>query len=106
MEIQFKFEMVYDIVKRIPKGKVATYGQIASLAGNKRWARMVGFALHSNPDPSTIPCHRVVNRYGEVASAFVFGGANQQIKLLESEGVEVHDGTVDLEKYQWRVLKI
>ena len=67
------FEKIYEVVKSIPKGKVATYGQIARLAGNPHWARVVGYALHSNPDPDTIPCHRVVNREGRVAAAFVFG---------------------------------
>ncbi len=96
------FNKIYDVVKEIPKGKVATYGQIASLAGNKRWARVVGYALHANPEPGIIPCHRVVNRYGEVSRAFAFGGENRQIELLESEGVVFTDGRVDLERYQWR----
>ena len=96
------FNKIYYVVKEIPKGKVATYGQIASLAGNKRWARVVGYALHANPEPGIIPCHRVVNRYGEVSRAFAFGGENRQIELLESEGVAFTDGRVDLERYQWR----
>lgn len=96
------FNKIYDVVKEIPKGKVATYGQIASLAGNKRWARVVGYALHANPEPGIIPCHRVVNRFGEVSRAFAFGGENRQIELLESEGVAFTDGRVDLERYQWR----
>ena len=95
------FELIYDVVKQIPKGKVATYGQIATLAGNRRWSRVVGYALHANPDPEHIPCHRVVNRLGEVSKAFVFGGANRQIELLENEGVEVKGDRVDLEKYRW-----
>lgn len=95
------FDRIYNVVTMIPKGKVATYGMVATLAGNPRWARVVGYALHNNPDPSIIPCHRVVNREGKVAKAFVFGGENEQIKRLENEGVEVLDGTVDLEKYLW-----
>ena len=63
------FEAIYNQVRRIPKGRVATYGQIAILAGNPRWARAVGYALHNNPDPDTIPCHRVVNRMGELSRA-------------------------------------
>lgn len=98
---QTVFEKIYDVVKQIPKGKVATYGQIAAIAGNPRWARVVGYALHANPDPEHIPCFRVVNRNGEVSKAFVFGGENVQIQLLRSEGVEVADGKVDLKKYQW-----
>lgn len=96
------FDKIYECVKQIPDGKVATYGQIALLAGNPRWARVVGYALHVNPDPSTIKCHRVVNREGRVSEAFAFGGMNMQIALLREEGVEVSDdGYVDLKKYQW-----
>lgn len=95
------FELIYDIVKQIPKGKVATYGQVAALAGNKRWSRVVGYALHVNPDPEHIPCHRVVNRLGEVSKAFAFGGENQQVYLLENEGVKFIDGKVDMKTYQW-----
>ena len=100
------FELIYDVVKQIPKGKVATYGQVASLAGNKRWSRVVGYALHSNPDPETIPCHRVVNRLGEVSKAFAFGGENKQIALLREEGVEVEGTRVDLEKYRWQQVTV
>lgn len=98
------FDRIYNVVSQIPKGKVATYGQVASLAGNKRWARVVGYALHNNPDQSKIPCHRVVNRDGRVSVAFVFGGENEQIRLLQNEGVEVVDGFVDLEKYRWETI--
>lgn len=96
------FELIYDIVKQIPKGKVVTYGQVAALAGNKRWSRVVGYALHVNPDPDNIPCYRVVNRMGEPSKAFAFGGENRQIALLEAEGVEFVDGRVDMERYQWK----
>ena len=95
------FELIYDVVRRIPRGKVATYGQIAMLAGNPRWSRVVGYALHVNPDPAHIPCYRVVNRLGEPSRAFAFGGINEQILLLQEDGVEFIDGRVDLSKYQW-----
>lgn len=95
------FELIYDVVKTIPRGKVATYGQIAMLAGNPRWSRVVGYALHVNPDPAHIPCYRVVNRLGEPSSAFAFGGINEQILLLQEDGVEFIDGRVDLSKYLW-----
>ena len=99
------FELIYEQVKRIPRGKVATYGQIAMLAGNPRWARAVGYALHANPDPESIPCYRVLNRFGALAPAFAFGGAEKQAELLRADGVEVReDGTVDLEKYLWNGL--
>ncbi len=97
------FEKIYHVVKQIPYGRVATYGQVAALAGNKRWARVVGYALHGNPDPDTIPCYRVVNRYGEVSEAFAFGGGNRQIDLLKAEGVEFTDGRVQLASYQWEM---
>ncbi|MDO4544498.1 MAG: MGMT family protein [Clostridia bacterium] len=96
------FDLIYDAVKRIPKGRVATYGQIAKHVGNPRYSRVVGFALHVNPDPKNIPCHRVVNRFGKPSSAFAFGGENMQIRLLENEGVTFTDGCVDLKKHLWR----
>lgn len=97
------FERIYEQVKRIPRGRVATYGQIALYAGNPRWARVVGYALHSNPDPDSIPCYRVVNREGRVSRAFAFGGENMQIIMLRSDGIEVSDdGIVNLDKYLWR----
>lgn len=96
------FTKIYEVVKQIPYGNVATYGQVAALAGNRRWARVVGYALHSNPDPDNIPCYRVVNKLGEPSKAFAFGGENRQIELLKAEGVEFTDGHVDMEKYQWK----
>lgn len=96
------FEKIYKQVQRIPKGKVATYGQIATLAGNPHWSQIVGYALHGNPSPGVIPCHRVVNRFGGTAEAFAFGGGDRQRELLEAEGVAFRpDGTVDLAKYLW-----
>ena len=94
------FEKIYEVVKSIPQGRVATYGQVALLAGNPRWARVVGYASHNNPDPATIPCHRVVNREGRVATAFAFGGGETQRQLLEKEGVIFEpDGHIDLDKF-------
>lgn len=90
---------IYEAVKKIPKGHVATYGQIAEMAGNPRMSRAVGNALHKNPDPLHIPCFRVVNSKGELAGAFAFGGGKAQAELLREDGVEVVDGKVDLEKY-------
>lgn len=90
---------IYEAVKKIPRGKVATYGQVAELAGNKQMARAVGNALHRNPDPDSIPCYRVVNAKGELAGEFAFGGAGAQSKLLRADGIEVVDGRVDLAKY-------
>ena len=90
---------IYEAVKRIPKGKVATYGQVAALAGNARMSRAVGNALHRNPDPEGTPCYRVVNSKGELSGEFAFGGAGAQARLLEADGIEVRDGRVDLEVY-------
>ena len=90
---------IYEAVKKIPKGHVATYGQIAEMAGNPRMSRAVGNALHKNPDPLHIPCFRVVNSKGELAGAFAFGGGKAQAELLREDGVEVVDGKVDLSKY-------
>ena len=92
---------IYEAVKRIPYGRVATYSQVAELAGDRKMARAVGNALHKNPDPDGIPCFRVVNAKGELAGAFAFGGAGVQAKLLAAEGVEVTNDRVDLSKYQW-----
>ncbi len=95
------FEKIYEVVKSIPKGRVATYGQVAALAGNPHWARVVGYALHVNPKPYIIPCHRVVNREGRLAPGFAFGGENVQRQLLEAEGIVFEaDGKIDLEKYR------
>ena len=94
------FEKVYEILKQIPDGKVVTYGQIAYAIGAPRCARQVGYALHVNPQPYVIPCHRVVNRFGRLAPAFAFGGEEVQAELLRKEGVEVDENyTVDLNKY-------
>ena len=94
------FERIYQVVCKIPKGRVATYGQVAMLAGNPHWARVVGYALHNNPEPFFIPCHRVVNREGRVAEAFAFGGGNAQRELLLAEGIEFEaDGHIDLKKF-------
>ena len=94
---------IYEAVKKIPYGHVATYAQIAELAGDRKMARAVGNALHKNPDPDGIPCFRVVNSKGELAGEFAFGGSGAQAKLLMAEGIEVKDGRVDLARFQWRV---
>lgn len=90
---------IYEAVKKIPYGHVATYGQVAEMAGEKKMARAVGNALHKNPDPENIPCFRVVNSKGELAGAFAFGGAGVQATLLRAEGVAVIEDKVDLKKF-------
>lgn len=93
---------IYEAVKKIPEGFVATYGQVAKMAGNERMSRAVGNALHKNPEPGIIPCHRVVDSKGKLAGAFAFGGESVQADLLAKEGVEVKDGKVDLDKFGMR----
>ena len=104
--MQSAFERIYAVVQQIPCGKVATYGMVAQLAGNPRWARVVGYALHANPAPGVIPCHRVVNREGRLAPAFAFGGEDRQRELLAAEGVQFDvSGCVLLSECLWNGLK-
>ena len=96
------YDIVYENVRKIPKGKVATYGQIAFMCGSPKASRAVGYALHFNPDPDNIPCFRVVNRFGALAEKFAFVGIEEQKRRLEEDGVEVRDDyTVDLNKYSF-----
>ena len=90
------FDKIYKAVEKIPKGKVSTYGQIAKYVGISN-PRVVGFALHVNKDPDNIPCHRVVNKKGELASGYAFGGLDVQRQLLEQEGVKFENSRVKLE---------
>ncbi|MBQ4316969.1 MAG: MGMT family protein [Clostridia bacterium] len=93
------FEEIYAEVSLIPKGKVASYGYIACRVGNPHLSRVVGYALHANPRPNEIPCHRVVMKDGSVSSGFAFGGPDVQREKLKSEGVIfLPDGRVDMEK--------
>lgn len=93
------FDEVYEEVCMIPKGKVASYGYIACRLGNPRLSRVVGYALHVNPRPGEIPCHRVVMKDGSVSPGFAFGGPEVQRDMLASEGVAfLPDGRVDMEK--------
>ncbi len=94
-------EKVYKVVKKIPSGKVSTYGRIAKLAGVKN-PRLVGSILHKNIDSTHIPCHRVVNSQGKVASSYTFGGAKAHAAKLQKEGVQVVSGKVDINKFLWR----
>ncbi|TYQ15248.1 UNVERIFIED_CONTAM: methylated-DNA-protein-cysteine methyltransferase-like protein [Acetivibrio alkalicellulosi] len=96
------YEKVYKIVSLIPKGKVATYGQIAKLSGFPKRSRVIGYALHKNPYYGEVPCHRVVNRNGEISYSFAFGGEMEQRRLLEQEGIVFEEnGKIKLEKYLW-----
>lgn len=96
------FDKVYEVVKNVPPGKVTTYGDVARMCGSPRMARQVGWALHVNPQPGVIPCHRVVFSNGSVCTGFAFGGKEVQRDMLRAEGVEVsEDYKIDLKKYRW-----
>lgn len=95
------YNRVYELVKLIPLGKVTTYGEIARALNRPHASRAVGYALHRNPNPATIPCHRVVNRFGELAEGFAFGGRGAQKNLLINEGVMVDKNKVDLDRYMF-----
>ena len=92
-------EKIYAAVRLIPRGKVATYSQIAALAGNRNLRRYVGNALHKNPSNEITPCHRVVNAKGFCSGSFAFGGPGVQQEKLETEGVAFIDGHVDMERF-------
>jgi len=92
-------EIIYSAVRLIPKGKVASYSQIAAIAGNHNLRRYVGNVLHKNPSNKITPCHRVVNAKGFCSGSFSFGGPDAQRKKLEAEGVSFVDGHVDLEHH-------
>ena len=96
------FQAVYEIARQIPAGRVATYGQLALLAGSPRASRVVGSAMAACRD-SSVPCHRVVDRFGGTKTAFDTLSPRTQRMLLEAEGVGfLPDGRVDLANYQWR----
>lgn len=97
------FESVYEAVSKVPKGKVTTYGDVARAVGSPRAARQVGWALHVNPRPVEVPCHRIVFKDGSLSYGFAFGGLEIQRELLLSEGVQVsEDYKVDMKKYGWK----
>ena len=89
-------EKIYAAVRLIPRGKVASYSQIAALLGNCNLRRYVGNALHKNPSNEITPCHRVVNAKGFCSGSFAFGGEDVQREKLEAEGIVFTDGHVDL----------
>ena len=98
-EIISPAKRIYEAVKRIPRGYVATYSQVAEMAGNRKMARAVGNALHKNPSNSVTPCHRVVNAKGYCSGSFAFGGSQVQQQKLEAEGVEFIEGHVDMMRF-------
>ncbi len=97
------YEQIWQVVRRIPRGKVATYGQVAELAGRPGAARQVGYAMDALEDGSTVPWHRVVNAKGQISARYDRGSEREQRKCLEAEGVQFTDsGAIRLDQYQWR----
>lgn len=97
------YQRIYNIVRRIPPGRVATYGQVAALAGLAQHARQVGYALHALPEESVIPWHRVVNARGGISLRSVRGAELAQQQLLAREGVRLDaKGRVSLSRYRWK----
>ena len=94
---------IYEVVRRIPAGKVATYGQVATLAGARGHARQVGYALHGLSDGADVPWHRVINARGQISLRSSPGSGADQKMLLEAEGVEFdHLERIDLSRFRWR----
>ena len=104
MENKIDRERLYELLREIPRGRVVTYGMLAEMLGNKRWARAVGNALHRNTDGDRYPCYKVVNSRGELSCSYAFGGLDAQRRRLEADGITVTDGRVDLEKYRIKML--
>ena len=97
-----RYARIWSVVKKIPRGRVATYGQIATIAGLDGHARQVGYALHNLPGSSGIPWHRVINARGEISPRSAGDSHELQRLLLEAEGVEFTlDGRVDLRRFRW-----
>lgn len=98
-----RYELIWKTVRKIPVGKVATYGQIAELAGLEGHARQVGYALHNLPDGSDVPWQRVVNAKGEISPRSAGDSHELQRMLLEAEGVEFDlSGRIDLKRWRWK----
>lgn len=100
------FERVYEVCRKIPEGKVTSYGAIAKYLGAAKSARMVGWAMNSSHNLEDVPAHRVVNRNGVLTGKHHFGGTNAMQQLLEEEGVQVKDLQVlNFEKHFWDPMK-
>jgi len=97
------YKRIYAVVKRIPRGRVATYGQVATLAGLDGHARQAGYALHSLPDGSDVPWHRVINAKGEISPRNSSDSHELQRMLLEEEGIVFSvDGKIALDRFRWK----
>ena len=97
------YAAIWSVVRRVPKGRVATYGQIAELAGLEGHARQVGYALHNLPERSDVPWHRVINARGEISPRSAGDSHELQRLLLEAEGIEFDaKGRMELKRYRWK----
>ena len=96
-----KYQIIWDTVRHVPKGNVATYGEVATVSGLVGQARLVGYALHSVPPGVKIPWHRVINSQGKISLPKSNGQYKRQKKLLEKEGIVFRKGKIDLSKYSW-----
>lgn len=105
MMAHFDKDELYRLLRRIPKGKVMTYGALARQMGNKKWARSVGNALHQNPDGDLNPCYKIVNSRGFLSENYAFGGLISQKRRLEADGISVEENRVDLFRYGIEKLK-
>lgn len=103
VEIDEKFlAAVYKVTADIPRGKVATYGQVGRMAGYPKAGREVGIAMSQAPRAKNLPCHRVVNKIGTLSPDHVFGGKEKQRRMLEAEGITfTEDGVIRMEKHTW-----
>ena len=95
----FDEQKLYDLLLELPRGCVVTYAKLADMLGNRKWARVVGNALHKNPDGDKYPCYKVVNCKGELSNSYAYGGMDGQRQRLEADGIGVVNGRVDLKKY-------
>ena len=102
LPVSENYRKIWEVVRRIPPGKVATYGQVARLAGLGGQARMAGYALHAAPEEIGIPWHRVINARGQISLPRENGQYDLQKTLLEAEGIVFRNETVDLQRYRWR----
>ncbi len=101
---EYKYlDKILEYLLMIPKGKVSTYLLVSEYLGDKNLKRVVGNLLHKNPDGNKYPCYKIVNSKGELSGNFAFGGANEQVKRLRDDGIEVINNKVDLNKYLWDI---
>lgn len=104
MPTNLTYARIWSVIEKIPKGHVATYGQIAELAGLPRQARLVGYALHAAPDGMKLPWHRVINSRGQISFPPRTRLHREQRRRLAKEGVSIENRTIDLAKYRWKPL--